>query len=54
MAEDKAPKKEVKKKKVEPYTPASKFCSKCGSRMADHKDRYACGRCGYTEWKEKK
>jgi len=21
--------------------------------MADHGDRYACGKCGYTEWKTK-
>jgi len=31
----------------------SKFCPKCGPGvfMADHKDRYACGNCGYTEKK---
>ncbi|MBE6513494.1 MAG: 30S ribosomal protein S27ae, partial [Methanobrevibacter olleyae] len=22
-----------------------------GIFMADHGDRYACGRCGYTQWK---
>ncbi len=31
----------------------SKACPKCGSRMAEHSDRYACGKCGYTEFKEK-
>ena len=20
--------------------------------MAEHKDRWSCGRCGYTEWKQ--
>jgi ribosomal protein S27AE len=39
------------KKDVKAYKPASKLCPKCGSRMGDHKDRYACGRCRYTEWK---
>jgi ubiquitin-small subunit ribosomal protein S27Ae len=30
-----------------------KFCPKCGAGvfMADHKDRHACGSCGYTEKK---
>jgi len=29
-----------------------KFCPKCeGAFMADHEDRFACGRCGYTEFK---
>jgi len=32
-----------------------KFCPKCGSGvfMAEHKNRYSCGKCSYTEWKEK-
>lgn len=54
MAEDKGAKKVAKKKEVKPYKPTTKFCPKCGSRMADHADRYACGKCGCTEWKEKK
>ena len=31
-----------------------KVCPKCGPGvfMAEHKDRYHCGRCGYTEFKE--
>lgn len=52
MAEEKAPKKE--KKNIKQYKPTAKFCPKCGSRMADHADRYACGKCGFTEWKEKR
>ena len=33
-----------------------KFCPKCGEGffMADHKDRYTCGNCGYTEFKSHK
>ncbi|BBL63016.1 MAG: 30S ribosomal protein S27ae [Methanobrevibacter arboriphilus] len=31
------------------------FCPRCsgGVFMADHGDRYACGKCGYTEIKNK-
>lgn len=54
MAEEKAAPKKEKKKEIKQYKPAAKFCPKCGSRMADHADRFACGKCGYTEWKEKK
>jgi len=30
-----------------------KYCPKCGPAvfLADHKDRYSCGKCGYTEFK---
>ncbi len=30
-----------------------KFCPRCGEGvfMAEHKDRYSCGKCGYTEYK---
>ena len=33
-----------------------RFCPRCGPGMflAEHKDRYACGKCGYTEFKKKK
>ncbi len=47
-AEAKAP------KKIDAYKQPAKFCSKCGARMGDHKDRFACGKCGYTEWKQSK
>jgi small subunit ribosomal protein S27Ae len=40
-------------KKTSAYKPGSKYCPKCGARMADHKDRYSCGRCRYTEFKGK-
>jgi len=32
-----------------------KFCPKCGPGvfMAQHKDRNACGKCGYSEWGKK-
>ena len=31
------------------------ICPRCGPGvfMADHGDRLACGKCGYTEWKQK-
>ncbi len=41
------------KKEFKPYK-APKLCPKCNSRMAEHADRYTCGRCGYTEFKTKK
>jgi len=47
-----ADKGEKKKKEFKKYEPG-KMCPKCGSRMADHGDRYACGKCGYTEFKNK-
>jgi ubiquitin-small subunit ribosomal protein S27Ae len=30
-----------------------KHCPKCGPGVfiADHKDRFSCGKCGYTEFK---
>ena len=33
----------------------SKMCLKCGAGifMARHKDRFACGKCGYTEFSKK-
>jgi ubiquitin-small subunit ribosomal protein S27Ae len=45
--------KEAKSKKPAAFEPAEKMCPKCGVRMGAHSDRYACGRCGYTEWKKK-
>jgi len=48
-----APAKKEKKGGKYKYTAATKFCAKCGARMAAHKDRFSCGRCSYTEWKPK-
>ncbi|MDD1717328.1 MAG: 30S ribosomal protein S27ae [Methanoregulaceae archaeon] len=33
---------------------AKKFCPRCGLGvvMAEHNDRTACGKCGYTEFKK--
>ncbi|MCL5429924.1 MAG: 30S ribosomal protein S27ae [Candidatus Marsarchaeota archaeon] len=42
-----------KKKTFKAYVPGKK-CPKCGSRLAEHPDRFACGKCGYTEFKAKK
>jgi len=30
-----------------------KYCPKCGAgvRLAEHKNRSSCGKCGYTEMK---
>jgi ubiquitin-small subunit ribosomal protein S27Ae len=47
------PEKQEKKKKIVPYK-LGRQCPKCNSKMADHADRYACGKCGYTEFKQKK
>ncbi|MDO8633989.1 MAG: 30S ribosomal protein S27ae [archaeon] len=53
-------KKPGKQKKAEFYTisgdtvkRAKKTCPKCGAAvfMAEHKDRFGCGKCAYTEWK---
>lgn len=52
-APDKAPAKTEKKKSRKPYKP-SRMCPKCNSRMAEHADRYTCGKCAYTEFKQKK
>jgi small subunit ribosomal protein S27Ae len=34
-------------------TRVRKYCPKCGPAvfLADHKDRFSCGKCGYTEFK---
>lgn len=36
-------------------TPDKRTCPRCekGTYMAEHFDRFACGRCGYTEFKRK-
>ncbi len=32
-----------------------KVCPRCGAGvfLAEHKDRYSCGKCGYTEFMKK-
>jgi small subunit ribosomal protein S27Ae len=55
MAEVKkaAPAPKKKEKKAKAYKKAVKYCLKCGtgSRLAEHKDRRSCGKCGYFEKK---
>ncbi|MDO5844484.1 MAG: 30S ribosomal protein S27ae [Methanocorpusculum sp.] len=35
-------------------TATHKTCPRCGAGvfMGEHKDRFACGKCGYTEFKQ--
>lgn len=42
--------KEKKKKQFKAYKPG-RYCPKCGSgfKLGEHKDRFACGKCGYME-----
>jgi len=53
MAEEKkeAPKKA---KKIPPYKP-KRNCPKCGPgvHLAEHPNRFGCGKCGYFEKKSK-
>lgn len=51
----KMPKKEYYSVKDNKLTRNKKFCPKCGDGvfLAEHKDRLACGKCGYTEFKKK-
>ncbi len=37
-------------------TRTNRTCPKCGEGyfLAEHKDRWTCGHCGYTEFKDKK
>lgn len=44
--------KETKGKKISEYKDPEKMCPKCGVRMANHKNRFSCGKCGYTEMKK--
>lgn len=43
---------EIKDNKIARKLP---FCPRCGDGvfMGEHSDRFACGSCGYTTWKEK-
>ncbi len=64
MADAKGKETKVKKVKKSAYykvdgdklTRTRKACPKCGPGvlMADHKDRYTCGNCKYTEYKKAK
>ena len=47
-----AEKNEKKKRETKAYMP-KRSCPKCGvvSKLAEHKDRRTCGRCGYMEKK---
>ncbi len=42
-----------KEKKLRIYKKGQKTCPKCGPsvKLAEHKDRYSCGKCGYFERK---
>jgi len=58
MAEKKEEKPKVaapKKKKTFKAYEKKKTCPKCGQgvHLAEHKDRRACGKCGYFEKKSK-
>jgi len=60
MAEEKkkeAPKPKAGKPKGKKFKAYAKgrYCPKCGVgiRLAEHKDRLACGKCGYLESKAK-
>lgn len=54
-----AKKTEKTEKKEEVKTTESKkekqTCPKCGpgNKLAEHANRFHCGKCGYTRWKEK-
>jgi small subunit ribosomal protein S27Ae len=41
---------EIKETKLVRKNP---LCPRCGpgTFMADHRDRFTCGKCGYTKWK---
>ena len=53
MADEKKPAPAKKEKKTfKPYKEALKRCPKCSSRLGDHKDRFSCGKCGYSEFKK--
>ncbi len=53
MAEEKP--KAKAKKNAKPYKAGARYCPKCGPgvRLAEHSNRWACGKCKYTEMKPK-
>lgn len=48
-----APKPKEKAKKKPTAYKKGRFCPRCGAgaRLADHKDRWSCGKCSYMEKK---
>lgn len=50
MAEQKQAPKKKGEWKTKAYK-AGKYCPKCGTgiKLAEHKDRLSCGKCGYME-----
>lgn len=44
---------EIFKAEGDKITRVRRHCPKCGSGvfLAEHKNRFSCGRCGYTEYK---
>ncbi len=40
-------------RETKPYKMNPRYCPRCGPgyRLAEHKDRYSCGKCGYFEKK---
>ena len=60
MAKRKKPKNKIPSKKYEKYTTEGdklskkKNCPKCGAGifLAEHKDRFYCGKCHYLEIKK--
>ncbi|MFH1285878.1 MAG: 30S ribosomal protein S27ae [Candidatus Micrarchaeota archaeon] len=57
MADEKAEKTENKPKKAKKFAARKpkRSCPKCGAgtSLAEHANRYACGKCGYMELKAK-
>ncbi|MEM2175090.1 MAG: 30S ribosomal protein S27ae [Candidatus Micrarchaeia archaeon] len=51
MAEKSEKKKE--KKEIEYKYKKGRYCPKCGPgvKLAEHSDRFSCGKCGYFEKK---
>jgi small subunit ribosomal protein S27Ae len=49
-------KREVFKVEGDKIVRQRRSCPKCGDGvfLADHKDRFSCGKCGYTEFKARK
>ena len=45
----------IYEKAGEALTRKNRGCPKCGAGvyLANHKDRFTCGKCGYTEFKKK-